>query len=277
MPQAITDGLKINYEDLGEGKPALLFLPAWCSNNCYSTLPQKCAANRRVLVVDWRGYGKSETPADDFGSKELLSDALAVIEASGEKEIIVVSYAHSGWVAIELRRKLGERIKKIVHLEWLMLPPPKLMLDMLRALSESEKYEATLDQLYTIWLDGDNNSELKSFLYDEMKNYDAEQWMRTGREIAASYDRWGSPLDALQSLEPPVSVRHLFCHIKDPEYQTAQESFASTYPWFSARRLPEPAHTHFPMFEIPDEIAAAIDEFIVAEELAIQQQGQIPA
>jgi pimeloyl-ACP methyl ester carboxylesterase len=262
MPYAIADGLRIYYEDLGQGGPALLLLPAWCSSACYAQLPQKCAANRRVLVFDWRGYGKSETPPGDYGADDLLSDALAVVEASGVQEFIAVSYAHSGWVAIELRRKLAERVQKIVHLEWLVLPPPKEVLDLLRALTDPENWQQTLNQLYQIWLEGEDNPELNHFMYDEMKAYGFERWSRTGREIAACYDRSGSPLEALQSLEPPVSVRHLFCHIKDTGYQKIQEDFAVTHPWFSARRLPAPAHTHFPMFEVPDEIARAIEEFV---------------
>jgi hypothetical protein len=40
----------------------------------------------------------------------------------------------------------------------------------------------------------------------------------------------------------------------------AQQSFAAVHPWFSVYRLE--AQSHFPMFEVPDAIASAIEEFV---------------
>lgn len=85
--------------------------------------------------------------------------------------------------------------------------------------------------------------------------------MRAGREIGASYAQWGSPLEALTSLQPPVPVLHLYAQFKDPEFLAAQESFATTHPWFNARKLK--AKSHFPTLEVPNEIATAIEEFVV--------------
>ncbi len=35
--------------------------------------------------------------------------------------------------------------------------------------------------------------------------------------------------------------------------------YAATHPWFSVRRLD--ARSHFPMFEVPEDMVAAIEEF----------------
>ena len=66
----------------------------------------------RTLAMDWRGHGGSAAASGDFGTQELVEDALAVIQASGAETVVPVAAAHAGWVAIELRRRLGERITR---------------------------------------------------------------------------------------------------------------------------------------------------------------------
>ena len=44
-----------------------------------------------MLVPDWRGHGESAEPRGDFGSAQLVEDALAVIRASGAQQIVPVA------------------------------------------------------------------------------------------------------------------------------------------------------------------------------------------
>lgn len=260
--QAISsDGIRISYEDLGQGEPALLFIHAWCqSHGSYNQFLMRLAAHRRVLAFDWRGHGHSESPAGDFGANDVVEDALAVIAASGAQLVIPVTIAHGGWIAIELRRRLGERIPQIVHIDWIVLPPPPQFVELVKGLQSPEQWQQVRDQLFKIWLEGVDNPEVIRFIHEVMGSYSAEMWIRSGREIGSGYAQAGSPLQALSTLEPPVPVLHLYTQPDDPEYLAAQESFAATHPWFSVHKLK--AHSHFPTFEVPDEIEAAIEKII---------------
>lgn len=112
MPEAHPDGLRISYDDSGRGEPALLFMPGWCGSRAvFEQLASRCSTHRRTLGLDWRGHGQSGSSQDDFGSDGLVEDALAVIEASGAERIVPAALAHAGWVAIELRRRLAERVR----------------------------------------------------------------------------------------------------------------------------------------------------------------------
>src|SRR5919205_1817422 len=108
MAEVDVQGLRISYDDRGQGEPALLFMPGWCgSRSVFDTLVPRCSAHCRTLAIDWRGHGRSESSPGDFGLGDLVDDALAVIEASGTQSVVPVALAHAGWVAIELRRRLG--------------------------------------------------------------------------------------------------------------------------------------------------------------------------
>jgi pimeloyl-ACP methyl ester carboxylesterase len=263
MPQVESHGIGISYDDHGRGEPALLFMPGWCgSRRVFDELAGRCAQWRRTLAIDWRGHGQSERPTDDFGAGDLATDALAVIEASQADLVVPVALSHAGWVAIELRRRLGPRIPKLVLLDWIVLEAPPPFLGALQSLQDSAQWQQTREQLFSMWLQGLDIPALTHYVREDMGSYPFEMWARAGREISAAYAKTGSPLQALASLEPPVPVLHLYAQPDDPGYLAAQRSFSAAHPWFQVSRLG--ARSHFPMYEVPEEMAMAIERFVAA-------------
>jgi pimeloyl-ACP methyl ester carboxylesterase len=253
-------GLKISYEDKGAGESALLFLPGWCtSRRVFDPLVARCAAKRRVLALDWRGHGQTEASAADFTSEDLVADALAVLAQSGVRQVVPVTLSHAGFIGLELRRRLGERVSGLILLDWIIADPPPPFLDALGALQDPGRWQATRDQLFSMWLAGVSQKEVIRYVHEDMGAFGADMWARAGREIHAAYRRIGTPLQGLAALAPPVRTLHLYAQPEDPGYLAAQQGFAAQHPWFSVRRLP--ARTHFPMFEVPDEMAAVIEAF----------------
>jgi pimeloyl-ACP methyl ester carboxylesterase len=272
LPEAQSGAVRIDYSDAGQGEPVLLLMPGWCATRkAFGAVTELCARDRRVLAVDWRGHARSGAPTSDFGEAGLVEDALAVIQASGAQDIVPVALAHSGWVAIELRRRLGNRISKIVLLDWLLLDPPAPFIATLNGLQDRLHWEETRNRLFSTWLDGVGNEAVKNFVQYEMGICGFEMWSRSGREIAASYQKHGNPLLALEKLEPPLPVIHIYAQPADPVYWQAQQSFASEHPWFSAVRVN--ATSHFPMLEEPEEMAQAIKDFVSSTEKQSKAQG----
>jgi len=52
----------------------------------------------------------------------------------------------------------------------------------------------------------------------------------------------------------------LYAIPEDKGFQEAQETFAAAHSWFRPHQLE--AHSHFPMFEVPELIALAIEAFV---------------
>ena len=93
-----------------------------------------------------------------------------------------------------------------------------------------------------------------------MGSYGFEMWSRAAREISTAYADMGTPLQTLAAMNPPPPVLHLYAQPDEPRYLAAQQSFAAKHSWFKVMRLN--ARSHFPMFEVPDAMATAIEQFV---------------
>jgi pimeloyl-ACP methyl ester carboxylesterase len=260
MDTTASTGLALT--DRGAGEPALLFLPGWCGDrSIFDDLVERLGTSRRALSVDWPGHGESPLPENDFGYDDLVDASVELITSTGLRRVVPVGLSHAGWVAVELRRRLGDAaVPGIVLLDWMVLGPPPPFLDALQALQHPDSWEAVRGGLFSMWTSGLDIAPLTAYV-DDMGGYGFEMWSRAGREIHAAFARHGSPLAALERLEPPPPTLHLYAQPDDPALLAAQQEYASTHPWFWARHLQ--AASHFPMFEVPEEMATLIEEFVV--------------
>ncbi|HJU48501.1 MAG TPA: alpha/beta hydrolase [Gaiellaceae bacterium] len=261
MPHATAAGTRISYDDLGSGEPALLLTTGWCSTKeRWSRVADLCAEHRRVLSTEWRGHGDSDPSPGDFGLEEMVADVLAVVDDAGVERFVPCAASHSGFVALELRRRHPERVPKLVHVDWYVVPPPPPYRAVLQQLT-GDDWPAARDKLFEIWTAGNDAPEITGAI-DVMRRHGEDMWQRSGREIIAGYDREESPTTAWDALDPHVPVLHLYGQPRDPAFLAVQEEYAASRPWFTVRQLP--GVTHFAMLETPDEVAAAIEAFVSA-------------
>jgi pimeloyl-ACP methyl ester carboxylesterase len=252
----------VEYDDAGEGDVVLLALPGWCVHRTlFAPLAERLARKHRVITLDWRGHGGSSNPTRDFGAAELVDDAMAVIDQSGAREVVPIAQAHAGWIAVELRRRLGKRVPAMVCTSWLLGDPPPAFREALAALQDRDRWMGARDKLLGMWLTGAPPNVVEQ-VRGEMISHGFDMWSRGGREIAAAYDRDGSAVRALDRLDPPVRVLHLFAQPRDPAYLDSQRSLASERAWLSVERVD--AASHFPTLEIPDVVTEKIETFLHA-------------
>ena len=263
MPYADNNGVRIAYDDLGpRDAPALLFLTGWCSSKeRWAAVAESCSASRRVLSLEWRGHGSSERGSADFGLEEMVTDALAVADAAGVETFVPCAASHSGFVALELRRRYPHRVPRLVHVDWYVIPPPAPYRAVLEQLVTTEGWPVARDTLFRIWRGGVDTPEIEEALA-VMNRHGADMWMRSGREILAGYARVGSPTAAWAALEPSVPVLHVYGQPPAPEFLAAQHEFAAAHPWFAVTKLA--GTSHFAMIETPAEVSAAILAFVGA-------------
>ncbi|WP_026734822.1 alpha/beta fold hydrolase [Fischerella sp. PCC 9605] len=264
----LTGQSKLACDDIGTGEPALLLLPGWCADRgIFVALANQLGKKRRVINVDLLGHNESARPDGDFGSEDVIHEALKLVDSLGINEFVTVSVAHAGWLAVELRRRLVNRIPKMVFLDWIIIEPPQVFFEILEKIQQPAQWQSARDALFAAWSLGDPN--LAKPFQEFMTNYGFDMWSRAGREIGRSYREFGSALRVLETLNPaptvlnlysPTQAKNLYAQDDDSSYFEAQQSFALNHPWFHFRRLS--SKSHLPSVEVPGEVADAIESFI---------------
>jgi pimeloyl-ACP methyl ester carboxylesterase len=108
------DGVRVRWERHGDGDPTLLLLPAWSiihSRQWKAQVPY-LARHYRVLTFDGRGNGRSDRPpgADAYDDDQYVADALAVLDATGTPEAVLVGLSRGCRWAVELAAARPERV-----------------------------------------------------------------------------------------------------------------------------------------------------------------------
>src|SRR5262245_25576453 len=93
------DGVKVAYEVYGHGDPAVLFVPASPISHARSWkgLIPFLSRHMKVVVTDGRGTHGSDRPHDRgcYGPDEVDADLVAVLQAAGVTEAVVVAHCHA--------------------------------------------------------------------------------------------------------------------------------------------------------------------------------------
>jgi len=103
VPFVERDGVQLHYERRGSGALELVFVPGWC---CDSTVfvPQveHFARTCSVTVVDPRGCGRSDAPAEGYEISTAADDVARLCAALEIEHPVVLGHSRGGMVVVEL-------------------------------------------------------------------------------------------------------------------------------------------------------------------------------
>jgi non-heme chloroperoxidase len=113
-----TNGININIEDIGAGKP-VVFIHGWPVNHKmfeyqFTELPKH---GYRCIGIDLRGFGDSDKPWDGYNYDTMADDIKAVLETLNLQNVVLVGFSMGGAIAIHfLARHPTSGISKLVLL-----------------------------------------------------------------------------------------------------------------------------------------------------------------
>jgi alpha/beta hydrolase fold len=114
------DGVRIFYEVFGTGEPTVLLLPTWSilHSRLWKAQVPYLARHCRVITFDGRGNGLSSRPesADAYSDRELVADALAVMDATATGQAMLVSLSAGANWALPLAAEHPERVAGAVFI-----------------------------------------------------------------------------------------------------------------------------------------------------------------
>jgi pimeloyl-ACP methyl ester carboxylesterase len=119
MTEVVANGIRLYYEEHGEGTP-ILGIHGTASSVIVLWADAIGPLSRlgRVIAYDRRGCGRSERPEPLLITREQdADDAAGLLAALGAEPAVVIGRSYGGDVALELARRHPERVRALVLLE----------------------------------------------------------------------------------------------------------------------------------------------------------------
>ncbi|MEX2534722.1 MAG: alpha/beta hydrolase, partial [Trueperaceae bacterium] len=114
------DGVPLYWEVHGNGDPSFLLLPTWSiiHSRVWKMQVPYLARHARVVTFDGRGNGRSGRPqaTTAYLPSEFAQDALAVMDATGTEDAIMVGFSAGAQWLLELLRTTPAKVKGAVFI-----------------------------------------------------------------------------------------------------------------------------------------------------------------
>ena len=108
-----TNGLSLYYEEHGAGEPLVLLHGGLASTETFAAVAPAFAADRRVVLVDLQGHGRTADVDRPFSVESMADDVAGLIEHLGGSAD-VLGYSLGGEVALRLAIQHPEKIRNLV-------------------------------------------------------------------------------------------------------------------------------------------------------------------
>ncbi len=95
------NGLSFHYRDWGgKGQPVVLLHGLASTSHIWDFVAPILAANNRVVALDQRGHGESDTPGNGYDFRTVAGDLKAFIDSIGVTQPVVIGHSWGGDVAL---------------------------------------------------------------------------------------------------------------------------------------------------------------------------------
>jgi pimeloyl-ACP methyl ester carboxylesterase len=114
VPFADSGGVKIRWEEQGEGDPLLLIQGLGYALEMWHRSAPLLGERYRVITYDNRGVGQSDLPEGPYSTAAMAEDGIAVLDAAGVERAHVLGASLGGMIAQELVLAHPERVRSLI-------------------------------------------------------------------------------------------------------------------------------------------------------------------
>ena len=152
MPDAHVNGIRLYYEEHGQGAPIICIHGGGSSAAMWADAVEELARVGRVISYDRRGCSRSERPEPHETSvAQQADDAAALIDALGAAPAVVIGRSYGGAVAIDLALRYPDRARALVLLEGDALGLSSAGLEWTRAIRDRLRAVAAQDGVDAVY------------------------------------------------------------------------------------------------------------------------------
>jgi pimeloyl-ACP methyl ester carboxylesterase len=113
------DGVSIAYQDLGYGEPLVLLHGVTESHECWHEagyVEQFLQRERRLILVDCRGHGRSGKPRDPaaYSASRRAADIVAVLDHAGIRRAALLGHSMGGVIALATASYHPDRVTALI-------------------------------------------------------------------------------------------------------------------------------------------------------------------
>ncbi len=114
MPYADNSGVKIYWEEQGDGDPLLLIMGLSYTHDMWHRTVPVVSQRYRTISFDNRGVGRSDVPPGPYPIATMAADAAAVMDAAGVERAHVFGVSMGGMIAQEFALQYPDRVRSLI-------------------------------------------------------------------------------------------------------------------------------------------------------------------
>jgi 3-oxoadipate enol-lactonase len=114
MPFATNEGVRIYWEEAGNGPPLLLIMGLGYSHQMWHRTTPLVSKHFRTILLDNRGVGQSDLPPGPYPIPTMAADAAAVLDAADIESADVYGISMGGMIAQEFAIQYPKRVRKLI-------------------------------------------------------------------------------------------------------------------------------------------------------------------
>jgi pimeloyl-ACP methyl ester carboxylesterase len=110
-----SDGLRVHYKSLGEGKTTLVLIHGWTGDmNAWRYQVKALAGKGRLILIDLPGHGKSDKPEVKYTMDRFAKAVDAVLADAGVDQAVLAGHSMGTPVAREYYRHHPKKVRALV-------------------------------------------------------------------------------------------------------------------------------------------------------------------
>ncbi len=263
MPYLTVNGVKLYYEDAGQGAETIVFSHGllW-SGRMFADQVRHLKDRYRVITYDHRGQGRSEVAPTGYDMDTLTGDALALMDGLGIGRCHFAGLSMGGFVALRLAVRYPERIQSLILMETTAQPEPaenvpryRMLSNIVRLLGPWPVRKPVMKIMFG-----------QAFLQDPARQALRRRWEKEltanrrsiTRAVQGVINRKGVPAEDLAAIRRPTLII-----VGEQDVATApakSEYMHEHIPNSKLVRIPNAGHTS--SVEEPEAVNAVVDAFL---------------
>jgi len=119
MPKVLTNGIKIHYWQVGEGRDDMVMLHGLTGNLAvwHLKLVPEFRQEYRLTTYDLRGHGRSDMPSTGYTTRHMADDLLGLMDALGIERAHLFGHSLGADISLHFALLYPERVGKVIALE----------------------------------------------------------------------------------------------------------------------------------------------------------------